>query len=88
MIKKNILTGMDIQSTIKLLIIHFYLRGNQMSDIQNNSCDLLDQSNILDQQNLLLTISLQVVRCNIHFERIFEYILIDFVHTISMSMTL
>jgi hypothetical protein len=33
MIKKNILTGMDIQPTIKLLIIHLYLRGNQMSDI-------------------------------------------------------
>jgi hypothetical protein len=33
MIKKNILAGMDIQPTIKLLIFHLYLRGNQMSDI-------------------------------------------------------
>ena len=75
MIKKNMLTGMDIQPTINLLIIHFYL------GYQNNSCDLLDQ------QNLLLIILLQVVRCNISFERIFEYILLDFVHTTSMSTT-
>ena len=32
MIKKNMLTGMDIQPTIKLLIIHLYPRRNQMSD--------------------------------------------------------
>ena len=76
MIKKNMLTGMDIQPTINLLIIHYYL------GYQNNSCDLLDQ------QNLLLIIPLQVVRCNIPFERIFEYILLDFVHTTSMSTTL
>ena len=75
MIQKNMLTGMDIQPTINLLIIHFYL------GYQNNSCDLLDQ------QNLLLIILLQVVRCNISFERIFEYILLDFVHTTSMSTT-
>ena len=32
MIKKNMLTGMDIQLTIKLLIIHLYPKINQMSD--------------------------------------------------------
>jgi hypothetical protein len=33
MIKKNMLIGMNIQPTIKFLIIHLYPRGNQMSDI-------------------------------------------------------
>jgi hypothetical protein len=65
MIKKNMLTGMDIQPIIKLLIIHLYSRRKQISDIhfryQNNLCDLLDQ------QNLVLIILLQVIRCNIPF---------------------
>jgi hypothetical protein len=33
MVKKNVLTGMNIQPTIKLLIIHLYPKRNQMSDI-------------------------------------------------------
>ena len=33
MIKKNVLTGMDIQPTSNFLIIHLYPKRNQMSDI-------------------------------------------------------
>ena len=33
MIKKDMLTSMDIQLAIKLLIIQLYPRRNQMSDI-------------------------------------------------------